>query len=218
MAYDLEEQEQLATLKAFWKQYGNLVTWLLIAGLSAYAAWMTWNNYQAKQSVQASQLYEELQKSLLAKDNTKVQRAAADIGDKFSRTSYAPMAALAAAKSAFDAGDLKTARTQLDWVVAHSDNGEYKSVAKIRLAGIALDEKNYDDALKQLSGEFPAEFFSQVSDRKGDIFVAQNKLAEARQAYQAALEKSNEKEPGRALIQLKLDAIGGTSVAKVAGK
>ena len=35
MAYDLEEQEQLATLKGWWKQYGNLVSWVVIAALSA---------------------------------------------------------------------------------------------------------------------------------------------------------------------------------------
>ena len=36
---DLEEQEQLDQLKAFWKQYGNLVSWVLIVVLGGYAAW-----------------------------------------------------------------------------------------------------------------------------------------------------------------------------------
>ena len=40
---DLEEQEQLDQLKAFWKRWGNLITWLLIAVLGAYAAWNGWN-------------------------------------------------------------------------------------------------------------------------------------------------------------------------------
>ncbi len=86
---------------------------------------------------------------------------------------------------------------------------EYKAIAKIRLAGILLDEKAYDDGLKLLSSEFPAEFASAVADRKGDILVAQNKIEEARAAYQAALDKTDQKNPGRQLIQLKLDAIGG---------
>src|SRR4051812_18898955 len=108
MAYDLEEQEQLATFKAWWNQYGNLVTWLITIGLSAYAAWSGWDWYQRSQAMQASQLYEELQKAMTAKDNTKLQRAAADMEDKFARTAYAQMSALFAAKSAFDADDLKT--------------------------------------------------------------------------------------------------------------
>ena len=129
MAYDLEEQEQLDTLKAWWKQYGNLVTWLLLIVVSGYAAWTGWNSYQISQSTQASQLYEEVQKSVLTKDNAKVQRAASDLAEKFSRTAYAPMAALSAAKSAFDVGDLKTAKAQLHWVVDHGRVDEFKGLA-----------------------------------------------------------------------------------------
>ncbi|MFZ6644253.1 YfgM family protein [Undibacterium sp. TJN25] len=218
MAYDLEEQEQLDTLKAWWKQYGNLVTWLLIICLTAFAGWTYWNNYQSGQALQASQLYEELQKAAQAKDNAKVQRAAGDLIDKFGKTAYAPMAALSAAKSAFDANDLKAAKARLQWVVDQSGSDEYKALAGIRLAGIALDEKAYDEGLKLLAGDFPAEFAGEVADRKGDIYTAQNKMTEARTAYQTALEKTNEKNPGRQLIQLKLEAIGGTAAAKVASK
>jgi predicted negative regulator of RcsB-dependent stress response len=209
MAYDLEEQEQLDTLKAWWKQYGNLVTWLLVIALSVYAGWTGWNTYQRNQSTQASQLYDELQKSILAKDNPKVQRAATDLVEKFARTSYAPMAVLLAAKSAFDTNDLKMAKTQLHWVIDHSNVEEYKVLAKVRLAGIALDEKAYDEGLSLLSGDFSSEFLGSIADRKGDIYFAQNKIAEARSAYQLALDKMSVKNPARQLIQIKLDAIGG---------
>jgi predicted negative regulator of RcsB-dependent stress response len=213
MAYDLEEQEQLATLKSWWKQYGNLVTWLLIIALAAYAGWTGWSTYQRNQSAQAAQLYEELQKSVAAKDNAKVQRAATDMEDKFSRTAYAEMGALAAAKVAFDANDLKAAKAQLQWVIDKGRDDEYKAIARIRLAGIMLDEKAYDEGLKLLSSEFPAQFAGSVADRKGDILAAQNKIEEARAAYQLALEKTDQKSPGRQLIQLKLDAIGGPAKA-----
>ncbi|MES2106249.1 MAG: tetratricopeptide repeat protein [Pseudomonadota bacterium] len=218
MAYDLEEQEQLDTLKAWWKQYGNLITWLLIICLTAFAGWTYWNNYQSGQAAQASLLYEELQKSAQARDNAKVQRAAGDLIEKFGKTAYAPMAALSAAKSAFEANDLKAAKAQLQWVIDHDSTEEYKALARIRLAGVALDEKAYDEGLKLLSAEFSAEFAGEVADRQGDIYAAQNKIAEARTAYQAALDKTNEKNPGRQLIQLKLEAIGGTAAAKVASK
>lgn len=212
MAYDLEEQEQIASIKAWWNQYGNLLTWLLIAALSGYAAWSGWNIYQRKQSAQASQLYDEMGKAMAAKDNAKVQRAAGDMQDKFGGTLFAEMAALSAAKSAFDAGDLKTAKAQLQWVLNKGSDDEYKSLAKIRLAGILLDEKAYDEGLKLLSDDFPAAFAAPVADRKGDILVAQNKIPEARAAYQLALEKMDQRNPARQLVQLKLDAIGGAPV------
>jgi predicted negative regulator of RcsB-dependent stress response len=216
MAYDLEEQEQLDTLKAWWKQYGNLVTWLLIVALSSYAAWTAWNTYQRNQSTQASQLYDELQKSIVAKDNAKVQRTTSDLLEKFARTAYAPMAALSAAKSAFDSNDLKTSKSQLHWVLDHSGVDEYKFLARIRLAGIALDEKAYDEGLSLLSVEFPSEFAGIAADVKADIYLSQGKFAEARAAYQLALSKQKEKNPGRQLTQIKLDAIGGAVDGPVA--
>ena len=209
MAYDLEEQEQLATIKAWWNQYGNLTSWILIAALAGYSGWTGWNYYQRNQSAMASQLYDELQKAVTAKDVAKVQRAATDMQEKFSTTAYAQMSGLTAAKAAFDAGDLKTAKTQLQWVVNNGRDEEYKAIARIRLAGILLDEKAYDEGLKVLAGDLPPQFASAAADRKGDILVAQNKIAEARTAYQMALDKADQKNPGRQLIQLKLDAIGG---------
>jgi predicted negative regulator of RcsB-dependent stress response len=209
MAYDLEEQEQLASLKAFWNQYGNLITWLLIVVLGSFAAYNWWNHSQRTQAVEASSLYDELQKAVVAKDNARVQRVASDVQAKYKSSTYAQMSAMSAAKSAFEANDLKAAKAQLQWVV---DNGsdEYKSIAKLRLAGVLLDEKAYDDGLKLLGTEFLPQFAGDVADRKGDILVAQNKLADARTAYLAALTAMGKKHPGRQLVEIKLEAIGGT--------
>jgi predicted negative regulator of RcsB-dependent stress response len=209
MAYDLEEKEQLASLKAWWNQYGNLTSWVLIAGLAAYSGWTGWNYYQRSQAAQASALYDELQHAVDAKDAAKVLRAAGDMESRFAGTAYAPMGALLAAKSAFDANDLKSAKAQLQWASEHGDE-EYKSVARLRLAGVLLDEKGYDEALKVLAGVTAPQFAGAVADRKGDVLAAQNKLAEARAAYQAALDATDKKNPGRQLIELKFEAIGGT--------
>lgn len=214
MAYDHAEQEQLASLKAWWNQYGNLLTWLLIAVLAAFAAWNGWKYYERSQTTQAAQLYDELQKAIAGKDAEKIQRAASDMQERFGRTAYAPMSALAAAKAAFDANDLTAAKARLQSVIDRGSD-EYKAIAKIRMAGILLDEKAYDQGLALLSGDFPASFASLVADRKGDLLVAQNKIDEARTAYRTALEKSDERNPARQLIQMKLDAIGG-AVAKAA--
>ena len=44
--YDLEEQEQLAEIKVWWKQYGNLVINVFTAVMLAVSAWMGWSWYQ----------------------------------------------------------------------------------------------------------------------------------------------------------------------------
>jgi predicted negative regulator of RcsB-dependent stress response len=212
MAYDLEEQEQIATFKAFWSKYGNLITWVLILALGSFAAYNFWNAHTRKQSVEASALYDELTDAVTAKDNVKSQRIASDIQSKFKRTAYAQMSALSAAKSAFEASDLKTAKTQLQFVIDNGDD-EYKSVAQLRLAGVLLDEKNFDGAMKLLNAEYLPQFSADVADRKGDVLVAQNKIADARAAYIAALAAMGPKHPASQLVRIKLEAIGGTAPA-----
>ena len=212
MAYDLEEQEQIANFKAFWGQYGNLISWVLIIALGGYAAYNFWNSHQRTQAAEASGLYDGLTEAVQANDKAKIQRITSDIEGKYGSTAYGQMAALAAAKAAFDVNDLKTAKAQLQWAIDHGDD-EYKAIAKLRLSGVLLDEKAYDQALAQLNGEFPAQFAAEVLDRKGDILVAQNKLLDARTAYQSALDKMAKNHPGRQVVQVKLDAIGGAAPA-----
>jgi predicted negative regulator of RcsB-dependent stress response len=215
MAYDLEEQEQIANFKAFWNRFGNLISWVLIIALGSYAAYNFWNTHQRGKAVEASALYDQMVDAAQAKDNAKVQRMAADIESKYDSTAYGQMAALAAAKTAFDANDLKTAKAQLQWAADHG-NDEYKSIARLRLSGVLLDEKAYDQALALLNGEFLPQFAAEVQDRKGDVLAAQNKLAEARAAYQAALDKMEKRHPARHIVQIKLEAIGGTVPAEKA--
>lgn len=210
MAYDLDEQEQLENLKAWWAQYGNLVTWLVIVGLLAFAAWNGWQYWQRKQAAEASVLYETVQKAIQTRDVEKTKRATADLTEKFGGTTFASLSALQAAKVLADANDLAGAKAQLQWVMDRSKVDEYRQLARLRLAGVLLDEKAYDESLKLLSAEVPEGFAGVFAERKGDVLVAQNKLAEARDAYKLALEKTDAKQGApRQLIQYKLDALGG---------
>ncbi len=189
--YDLEEQEQLAELKAWWKQYGNLVTGILTATAVGVIAWQGWNWYQRNQTGQASMVYGVLQRAALEKDSQRVKAASGELLEKFGGTTYAPLGALTAAKAMFDAGDAKTAKAQLAWV-AENGKDELRDLARLRLAAVLLDEKAYDEALKQLDGSFSAGFAVRVAESRGDVFGAQGKASEARSAYQAALTKLDE--------------------------
>ena len=214
MAYDLEEQEQLESIKAWWKKHGNWITWVLIIALGCYAAYAYWGYYQRKQAAQASQLYYEMQNAVMADDNERALRVAKDTQEKFGSTAYAPMVTLVAAKMAYEDNNTDVAKEQLKWVVDNAKQDGYKAIARIRLAGILLDEKAYDEGLSLLSANFPTAFASLVEDRKGDFYVAQNRLDEARTAYRAALVKADQNDPGRQLIQLKLEELGVSPDAK----
>lgn len=208
MAYDLEEQEQLAVIKDWWKQYGNLVVLALVVAALTVSALYGWRYYRQQQSLAAVTLYQQLGQAEGANDAKRVRDIAAQIIEKYASTPYAGMAALAGARASFGAGDLAAAKTQLQWAIDHARDDEMRDVARLRLAGVLLDEKNYAEALK-LAEAKPVETFSSLyADMKGDILVAQGKLAEARGAYQQALDKSEPQSQYRTLVQLKLDALG----------
>ncbi len=207
--YDLEEQEQLAELKAFWKQYGNVIVLAASLALAVVAAYWGWNRYQAAQTVQAGAIYAELQKAAVANDAKKVRDLAGALIENHPRALYTALGALISARVHFGAGDLKTARAQLQWVVENVRDRELQAIARLRLANVLIDEQAYDEALQALAAKPEPAFEGLFEALRGDVLVAQGKRAEARAAYRAALSKAAPDDAAaRELIQLKLDALG----------
>lgn len=217
--YDLEEQEQISELKTWWRMYGNLVTAALLAVSAAVVGWQAWNWYQGKQTAEASVIYAAVQKGAMERDAKRAREAAGELTEKYPGTAYAAMAALTSAGMQFDAGDLKTARAQLQWVAEKARDKDLRDLGRLRLAHVLFDDQALDEALKLLAGEPVPAFAARFDELKGDILVAQNKKAEARSAYQAALTKQDaiDKAAGsqngretqyRGLLQMKLDSLG----------
>jgi predicted negative regulator of RcsB-dependent stress response len=206
--YDLEEQEKIDELKAWWKQYGQMVIAVAVAACIGAGAAAGWQWYKRTQSEQASQLYGVLEKAILANDLKQIRDVSGQLMDKFGGTAYGPMAALASAKANFDAGDTAAAAVQLRWAIEHAKDEGIAATARLRLAAVLLDEKKYDDALKLLSAGHPEAYTGLFEDQKGDIYVAQGKTADARAAYKAALEKLPTQGTYRQLVQVKLDGLG----------
>ncbi|MFM0325922.1 tetratricopeptide repeat protein [Caballeronia glebae] len=205
-----DEQESLESVKAWWAKWGNTTTWVVLVALVIGAGYNGWNFWQRRQAAEASVLYDHLQQAVNGNDQALVTRVATDMEDKFGGTGYAQMTALAAAKSLYMAGNAAGAKAQLQWAIDHAKDDEYKQIAKLRLALVLLDEKNYDAGLKLLS-EQPLEAFKGViADRRGDLLAARGKRDDARAAYKVALEALPENDTSaRQLVQFKLDALGG---------
>ncbi len=173
---DLEEQEQLDQLKHFWKQYGNLITWILIAVLGSVAAWNGYHAWQRNQSVQASAMFDEVERVVRSGDVEKTQRAFSEMTERFPRTTYAQQAGLLLGKMAFDAGKIESAKAALEWVVENGSDRAYVAIARLRLSGVLIEAKAYDDALKTFSSELSDDFVGLVADRKaGHLYAAEQK-------------------------------------------
>ena len=212
---DLDEQEQLDQFKHFWKQYGNLITWVLIVVLGAFAAWNAYEYWQRSQATQAAAMFDEVERSIATGDVAKVERALSDMNAKFGSSSYAQQASLLAAKTFYEKGNLDASKKALATVAEKASDVGYQAIAKLRLSSALIESKNYDDALKQVSGTFPKEFEPMAADRRGDVLALQNKPAEAKAEYVKAYKGFDEKSGYRRLVEVKLNALGGDPVTTV---
>ena len=210
MALDLEEQEQVAELKAWWRQHGNFIVAVILAAALAFAGWQGWRWYSASQAAQAAGVFDSLVKAAQGGDAKALRDSAGTLIESYPRTLYAAMGALVAARFHFDRNDLKAAKTQLQWLVDKSPSEDFRDLGRLRLAAILLDEKAYDEALKLLDAKHGPAYDAQYAALRGDVLVAKSQPAEARAAYKLALDKAT-KEQGafRETVRMRLEALGG---------
>lgn len=205
---DLQEQEQLDALKAFWTKYGNLVTWTLVLVLGAFAAWNGWQYWQREQGFKAGGMYEELERAAQAGDADKATRVLGDLKTQYGSTVYAQQGALLAAKVQIDKGQTDAAKATLAWVAEGSADDEVRTVARLRLAAVLAEGKQFDEALKTLDAATTPGFEALVADRRGDVLTLQGKKPEAVAAYQAAYKAMDAKAEYRRLLDAKLTSLG----------
>ena len=213
---DLQEQEQLDALKAFWNKYGNLATWTLVLVLGAFAAWNGWNYWQREQGFKAGAMFDELDRAGQAGEVDKAGRIFADLKTAFPGTAFAQQGGLLLAKLQFDKGQADNARASLTWVAENGVEDEVRTVARLRLAALQAEAKQFDDALKTLAAATAPGFEGLVADRRGDVLITQGKKDEAVAAYNAAYKALGEKADYRRLVDAKLTALGAAPEAAAA--
>ncbi len=207
-AYDLEEQEKLDAMKDWWKENGKIVILSVLAGLLAFGAVKGWRAYKQNLGESAAVLFDSVEKAGKENDAKKLVVAADALKTQYPASAYAARAALVAAKASFEAEDADTATTQLKWVAEKSADNAFRNLARLRLAGVLLDQKKYDEALKLLDEIKDEAQIARVQDLRGDLFAAQGKLPEARAAYKGALAKEDIRSSTKQITQMKLDVIG----------
>ena len=184
--YDLEEQEQIAALRGWWKQYGGWASGILLVVALGWLGWYGWQSYLKSQNAEASRIFLVLQQASTQQDTNRVKQAAGELVNQYPRSQFSALGALLAANTLDAAGDTKSAETQLSWV-AENGKDALRGIARLRLAGIQMDQKDYDGALKTLSETAPAGFAARYDAARGDVYAAQGKIVEARASYDAAL-------------------------------
>lgn len=208
--YNSEEQ-QVEAIKRFWQEYGKSILGGVVIGLAALYGFRF---YQAEQrgaaeaaSTQFSQLVEK-RDAAAASDDWLAQ--AQGFIDASKGDNYAVLAALLAAKDAVSLQQFDKAEQQLNWVLANAKEPAVLAVTQLRLARLQREQGKLDAALSTLAKAVPESFTSMQAELKGDVLVQAGKLAEAKSAYQLALDNAGQ---NAQLLQIKLDELAHITAA-----
>lgn len=205
MAYDLEEQESIDQMKAWWDRWGTPVTAAVCVVCLGFAGWNGWNWWQRNEAAKAAGMYAQLQHAVQTNDQKNVSSLSTGLVTEYGSTIYAPLAALSAANVALDSGNFAEAKTKLEWVIEKSGRPEYDALARSRLAGVLFDEGKLDDALKTLEAAKPdSSQLGLYHDREGDIWAAKGDLKKAREAWTKAAQATDHQNGLARVIELKL--------------
>ena len=211
--YDLEEQEQLAELKAWWAQWGRLITSVVVVAAVASVGWQAWQWYQRKQSAEAAAMYAVVQTAAAQNDAAAARQATGKILESFDTTAYASMAALLSAKVQLAAGDHENAILPLQWVMEHAELPVVRDIARLRLAAVQLDAGAVDKAKALLEAEPVPSLAVRYHDLRGDVAAAAGDADAARKAYQTALDAADAVamagDRSAEIIRVKRDALAG---------
>ena len=208
MAYDLEEQESLDQLKAWWEKWGTLITVIITVTCLAFAGFNGYRYYKKNEGAKATATYVQLQNAVVTGDKKNVKSLSEGLMKEYPSHVFATLAAFSQAADAANANDIEGARKALKWVLETGKRPEYATLARVRLAGVELDAGNAKEALSILQAETPYPGSEIIyNDRLGDVYLALGDVKNARAAWQKALDLDKKVNTLSPLITLKIEAL-----------
>ena len=201
------EDEQTEKIRHWWKKNGSAIIVGLVLGIGSVAGYQGWGVYQTRQAEAASDLYQEMLRSLENEALTRVRESADSLISKFGSTAYADAASLMLARLDVEAGQPEQAGHHLSRVIDHSKDSAMQHIARLRLVTLALDKGDLKWADQLLKIQPMGGFESRYDELRGDIFTARNDLKNARNAYQSALENAVAGSVAAQILDRKLNSV-----------
>ena len=198
------EEETVEHLKQWIRENGLAIILGVTIGLSGIVGVRYWFSYTQSQAEEASMIYDNMASALAAQKYVDVVQQGKELLDNYGGTSYAVLGALAMAKASLATGDAAAARDHLAWAMANADDEAMRHIARIRLARLFVDAKDYTAAMKLITDQSHGAFGSLYEELRGDILVAQDNISQAREAYRLALVGAKDSSR-RQFVQMKLD-------------
>lgn len=204
---NLEEQEKIAAVGHFWKVWGTKLLGLVIVAGLTFAAVYGYHWHQGQQATKAMHLYNQVLADARLADADKLTASLKTLQDGYPRSLVAQQAQLLAARVFYEKGQVDNSRAALLTASQGQDKG-LQSTAKLQLAALMIEQQQYDEAIKQLSGPLDPNYTALAADRMGDAYALQNKREEAIKAYTQAFNSMDAAQPYRQMMAGKLSGLG----------
>lgn len=212
MNQNLTEEEQLESLKKWWKDNGRAVVVGIVLGVAVVGGYRYWDYYTTKQAEAASVIYANLQDALAGGKKETVLGTGDRLVREYPGTAYATFAALAMAKLRVDEDKLAEAAQHLQWALDHAHTDAFAHVARTRLARVKLAQGEAEAVLVLIADLPDSGFAADYQEIRGDALAALNRHEEAREAWSVAL-LGMEDPRQRQYIQIKIEHLPAAPAA-----
>ena len=204
----MAEDEDVAKLKTWWKEYGLTMVAGAVLGLGGIVGWNAWQSHQDRRAEEAADMYAGVVEAAAGARHDEARSRAALLLAEFPDNGYATLGAFVASASAAAQGERSEARSRLAWIEENASRDGYRDLARVRLARVLLDESDPESALDALERLSPGAFDAVAGELRGDILLAWGEQEEARSAYRKVLADERVPRSSRARVQMKLDDLG----------
>lgn len=201
------DQQQIEQFQQWWKLHGTSTILMIVFALALGFGWRFWLQHHEQTLSQASSDYEQLLNSVVNNDSANANTLANTLTQEYSRTPYAPLAALMLARQSVNQGNLSDAENRLVWVTQHTHNKTLRQVARLRAARVLLAENQPQQALNILSQIDDKAYLPSIEEVTGDSYAALGQFALARQAYLKATQILPGYDVAQPILKMKLDEL-----------
>ena len=215
--YDLEEQDQIDELKAWWARYGGAVTVGLVLAVLVIGGVQGWRWWSGKRAEDASVLYSAVSDAARAKDPAKAKDAMTQITDQLRRHRATRRARRCCTRRCSTTAAIATARRR-------STRGRPSTRRKTRCRRSRASASRRCRSTRSSTTRRSPRSTRSIRTRSTACsptcaamrWQPPGRVADARTAYETALAKLDPKSPYRNYVQVKHDALGGAAPAAAA--
>lgn len=207
----LSDREQEEALRAWWRDNWRWILSGIVLGVALLVGYFQWKDYRQNKAESASVEYAKVRTAAEQRNLEQAQAALATLTSDHDASPYAQQARMLVAKLHADAGKYDEAAAELRAVADKSKDGELAALAKLRLARVLIQQGKHDDAIALLDVEQLGAFAATAREVRGDAQVAKGDQSAARAEYAAALAAADDGQVDRALIEMKLQEVGGSA-------